>query len=102
MLDRFQQPIDVVDALGNDDAELGQMGADRVHGLGLLADEEVPRPVIEQRRLGVCRLHRDEPHGGPGDSLANCLCVRAVGLAAFYIRLHVGFEREAIDPVDRS
>jgi hypothetical protein len=39
---RLEQPIEIVDALRHDDPELGQMRADRVHGLGLLPDEEVP------------------------------------------------------------
>ena len=71
------------------------MRADRVHCLGLLADQKVPRLVVEQRRLGVCRLHRNEPHGRPGGSLADRLGVRSVGLAAFYIRLHVGCRHQA-------
>ena len=59
-----EEPVDVVDTIRHHDAELGEMRADRVHGLGLLADEEVPRLVVEQRRLGPGRLHRHKPHRG--------------------------------------
>jgi hypothetical protein len=57
-----------------DDPELGQMRADRVHGLGLLTDEEIPRvapeahlrcDVVEKSRLRPCRLHRRRAEGTP-------------------------------------
>ncbi|QPM91834.1 hypothetical protein PSAL_030960 [Pseudooceanicola algae] len=39
--------MDVVDAFCNDDTELCQERADRVHDLCPLPDQEVPRLVIE-------------------------------------------------------
>lgn len=55
----LEQPVQVVDAprvvpkarLRRDDPELRQMRADRLHRLGPLAQEEVPRIAIEQCRL---------------------------------------------------
>jgi len=59
-----QQPDDVV-ALGHHGAELGQMRAERVHGPGLLADQELAGLVVHQRRLPLGRLHRGRAGGTP-------------------------------------
>jgi len=50
----------VVDALGHDQAELAQMGTDRVGKLGELTDKEVPRPMAHQHRLLGLGLDRHE------------------------------------------
>lgn len=62
--------------LGSDEAELPQMGADRVHKLGQLMDEEVPRPTGHQNGLlDLCldrhEAHRRSEHGG-ADRLGIC------------------------------
>ena len=43
---------------GSDNAELGEMGSDRVCGRSQLPDKEMPRPVQHQARLLVRRLDR--------------------------------------------
>ena len=50
---------------GHDDAKFGQMRPDRVHQLSALADEEVPRLVVQQGRLPLGRLHRRRAEGTP-------------------------------------
>ena len=62
---RREQPLDIVDPLGHDDAKFGQMRPDRVHQLSALADEEVPRLVVQQGRLPLGRLHRRRAEGTP-------------------------------------
>lgn len=62
---RLEQPIEVVGALRYDDPGLGKVRADRVHGLGPLAHDEVPRLVVEQRRPPHCRLHRHDARSAP-------------------------------------
>ena len=60
LLDQGKQAICVVDAPGTDQSELGKVGPDRVHQLGLLANQEVPGLVVDQGPLALGRLHRDE------------------------------------------
>ena len=89
LLCRGLQPADILDALGHHawrgvracphetlrwrvsteprpaGPELGQMCADRVHGLGLLADQEPAGLVVHQRRLPLGRFHRGRAGGTP-------------------------------------
>ena len=44
---------------------------------------------LHASRLPFLRLHRYEPHAGPGDRLAQCLGVGRVVLAALHVGLHV-------------
>jgi hypothetical protein len=82
------QALDVVNPLGGvpkarlrrDDAELAQMrarhaegvlSARRVHDLGLLTDQKLPRLMRHQQRLRVLALHGEKPHRGAGHRIAN-------------------------------
>ena len=46
----------------DDDAELGQVGTDRVDQRRALPNEQLPRPMQHQHRLLVLRLDRHEAH----------------------------------------
>lgn len=82
-----EQTAQVMDAFRDHDAELGEMGADRVHRLGPLADQEVPRLVIEQRCLPLGTLDRNEAHRRARHRLADRFRINRVVFAP----LHIGF-----------
>ena len=67
-----------------------KMGADRIDHRGLLADKQMARAMEHQTALLLGRLGRDEPHIGPGDSLADGLRVRSIVLLPFDVGLYVG------------
>jgi len=83
-IDEFQR---MLDALGQHNAELGQLSADHVHQLGALADQQIPRPVQRQDRLLSRRLDRDKPHRRPRHRFRDRLRVTRIGFAP----LDVGF-----------
>lgn len=60
-----EQAVCIVDAPSMDEPELGQVSADRVHQLGLLANREIPALVIDQCALAFGRLHRRRAGGTP-------------------------------------
>lgn len=68
-------------APGHDDAELAQMGADRVDGLGQLPHQEVARPMLHQQRLLRSTLHGHEAHVGPRNRFTDRFGVRRISLA---------------------
>src|SRR6267142_2582991 len=72
-----------------DNAELGEVRADRVNHRGLLADEQMACAVKHQAALLLRRLGWDEPHVGSGDGFTNCLCVSCIVLLPFDVGLHV-------------
>ncbi len=67
-----------------DDAELGQMGADRIDYRSLLADEEVPRAMEHQAALLLWCLGRNEPHRRP---LVTASQIASASVASFFCRL---------------
>ena len=83
------QPIDILRALGCDDAELRHVSADRVADLRALADQKIPRAVENQDRRAGFALHRDKPHGGTRDRFTDGGRVGCVRLPALHIRLYV-------------
>src|SRR5712672_1194826 len=72
-----------------DNAELGEVRADRIDHGGLLADEQMAGAVKHQAALLLECLCWHKPHVGSGDSLANRLCVSHVVLLPFDVGLHV-------------
>ena len=60
------------------DPELGKMSPDRIDHRSLLADEQMARAVQHQTALLLGGLGRHKPHVGPGDRLANGLCISRV------------------------
>jgi len=56
---------EVLDAPLLDDAEFGELAAQRIGDRGALIDQKLPRRVLHQRRLLLFCLDRDEPHVGP-------------------------------------
>src|SRR6476469_1675538 len=72
------------------DPELGKMGPDCIDHCGLLTDEQMARAVQHQAALLLGSLGWHEPHVGPGDCLANGLCVSRVILLPLDVGLHIG------------
>src|SRR4029077_20953213 len=72
-----------------DNAELGEMGADRIDDRGLLADEQMTGAVKHQASLLFGCFCWHEPHVGSGDRLANRFCVSHVVLLPFDVGLNV-------------
>jgi hypothetical protein len=89
LLHARQEPRHVPRSLRLDDAELGEVPADRVDQLGALADEQVAHPVQHQRRLLRLALDRDEAHRRPCHRLADGRGVGGVVLAAPEVGLDV-------------
>src|SRR2546426_7899555 len=85
-----EQFLDTIAPDRSDDPVLGKMGADRIDHRGLLADEEMARPMEHQAALLLGRLGLDEPHVCPGDRLADSLGVGSIVLLPLDVRLHVG------------
>src|SRR5450631_4877851 len=74
----IEQFLDTAAPNRRNDPELGKMAPDRVDHRGLLTDEQMARSVEQQAALLLRSLGRQEPHVGPGDCLANRLCVGRV------------------------
>src|ERR1700692_4172021 len=87
--DASEQLLDAVTPDRRKDPELGQMSPDRLHHAGVLTDEQMARAVQHQAALLLGSLGRHEPHVGPGDCLANGLCVSRVILLPLDGGLHV-------------
>lgn len=87
--DDIEQVLNTIASDRCDDPELAKMGADRIDHRGLLADEQMARAMEHQAALLLGRLGLDEPHVGPGDSLADGLRVRSVVLLPFDVGLYV-------------
>ncbi len=78
-----------------DNAELGEVRADRVNHGGLLADEQMAGAVKHQAALLLRRLGWHEPHVGSGDGFTNCLCVSCIVLLPFDVGLHVSWRHQS-------
>src|SRR6266404_2783134 len=85
-----EQFLDTIAPDRSDDPVLGKMGADRIDHRGLLADEQMARPMEHQAALLLRRLGLDEPHVCSGDRLADSLGVGSIVLLPLDVRLHVG------------
>src|SRR5450759_5166480 len=88
--DTIEQFLDTVAPDRCNDPELGKMGPDCIDHCSLLTDEQMARAVEHQAALLLGSLGWHEPHVGPGDCLADGLCVSRVILLPFDIGLHVG------------
>lgn len=66
----------------DDQAELAQVGADRIGELRQLADKKVARPMAHQHRLLDFGLDRNEAHRRLGQGRADRLGVRGISLPA--------------------
>lgn len=88
-VDHLEQSLDAVAADAGDDAELGQVGADRVDQRRALPDEQLTRPVQHKHRLLVHCLDRHEAHRGPRHCFANRLGIGSVVLVALDVGLHI-------------
>ena len=86
----IEQFLDTVAPNRRNDPELGKMGPDRIDHRGLLTDEQMARTVEHQAALLLGSLGWHKPHVGPGDRLANGLCVSRVILLPLHVGLHVG------------
>ena len=62
---------------------------DPVYRLPALAEEGIPRLVVQQRRLPRRRGHRHDAHGRPGGCVADRVCVRSIRLSTHDAVLHV-------------
>jgi hypothetical protein len=74
-----------------DNAELGEVRADRINHRGLLADKQMASTVKHQAALLLGCLGWREPHIGSGDRLANRFCVGHVVLLPFDEGLYIGW-----------
>src|SRR3954466_4312167 len=76
-------------SFGSNHAELGQVTAERVDGLGALADQQVPRAEHDGGGLLVRALEGDKAHGGTLSGLADRFGIRHVVLLSLDERLDV-------------
>jgi len=88
--DGVEQVLHAVASDRSNNAELGQMCADRVDDRGLLPDEEMPRAMEDQAALLLGRFRRHEAHARPLHRLTDRLGIGSVVLLAFDVGLHVG------------
>src|SRR6267154_2162788 len=72
-----------------DNAELGEVSSDRINHRGLLAYEQMASAVKHQAALLLRRLCWHEPHGCPGDCLADRLGISRIVLLPLDVGLHV-------------
>ena len=76
--------------LRRDDAEFGQLAAHAVHQLGVLLEQQFPRPLEPARGLTLGAFDRDKPHVRTADRRAHCRRIARVVLVAPDERLHIG------------
>src|SRR3954451_7231726 len=76
-------------SFGGDHAELGQVTAERVDGLGALANQQVPRAKHDGGGLLVRALEGNKAHSGPLSGLADRLGIGHVVLLPLDEGLHV-------------
>src|SRR5678816_1595989 len=73
--DDIEQLLHTVPANRRDDAELGEVGADRIDHRSLLANKEVARAMEHEAALLLGRLGRNKAHAGSHDSFADGLSI---------------------------
>ena len=76
--DNSEQLLDAVTPDRRNDPELGKMGSDCIDHCRLLTDEQMAGAVQHQAALLLGSLGWYKPHVGPGDRLANRLCISRV------------------------
>src|SRR3954447_8329523 len=76
-------------SFGSDHAELGQVPAERVDGLGALANQQVPRAKHDGGGLLVRAFEGHKAHSGPLSGLADRFGIGHVVLLPLDERLHV-------------
>jgi hypothetical protein len=81
--DDLRKARDGADSRGHDVTELVEMRAQRVHGLGALLHELLPRPESHRPRLLVGGLRFYEPHGRPQGRLDDGLAIGRIVLLPF-------------------
>lgn len=89
ILDDFREARDVADPLWGNMAELVEMRAQRVHGLGALLHELFPRPECDGTCPLIGRFRFDEPHRRPQRRFADRLGIRRVDFLPLDERLDV-------------
>jgi hypothetical protein len=89
VLDSLHQLRHMSRPLGDDQAELGQMPAQRIDDLGPLPHQEIARPEHESGGLGLRAFGSHEAHGRALGGLANRLGISGIVLVAFHERLDV-------------
>src|SRR5512139_2034554 len=93
--DNPEQLLDTLAPDRGNDSKLCEMGADHINHCGLLADEQMARTMEHQATLLLHRLGLDELHIGPGDGLADRLCVSRIVLLSLNVWLDVGRRHQA-------
>src|SRR5271166_2664647 len=78
-----------ISPLRRDDADLGQMAAQRIERRRALAGEQFARPMAHQLGLVVDRTNRHEPLARPPRRLANRRRVNLVAFVAAHVGLHM-------------
>jgi hypothetical protein len=68
--------------------------SNRINHRGLLADEQMACAMKHQAALLLRRLGWHEPHGCPGDGLADRLGICRIVLLTFDVRLHVRWRHQ--------
>src|SRR4051812_34731472 len=76
-------------SFSGDHPELGQVTAERVDGLGALANQQVPRAKHDGGGLLVRALEGNKAHSGPLSGLADRFGIGHVVLLSLDERLHV-------------
>src|SRR5262249_15918506 len=93
--DHIEQLFNAIASDRSDTANPGNMGSDRIDHRDLLANEQMTGAMEHQAALLLRRLGRHDPHGGPGDRLADSLSVGSIVLLSLDIRLDVGWRHQA-------
>ena len=84
-----------------DNAELSEVGSDRINHRGLLADKQMARAMKHQATLLLRGLGWHKPHGGSGDGFTNRLSIGHVVLLPFDVGLHIGRRHQAYRMTER-
>src|SRR5258706_2242734 len=90
----MQQFVDSFAPDRRDNAELGEVRADRVNHRGLLADEQVACAVKHQAALLLRSFCWYKPHVGSGNCLANSLCVSCIVLLTLDVGLYISWRHQ--------
>jgi hypothetical protein len=85
--DRLHELSDMSWPFGYHDAELGQMPAQGIDGLGPLPHQEIACPEHESGGLGLLAFGSHEAHGRALGRLADRLSIRGIVLLALHERL---------------
>src|SRR5262245_8772910 len=78
-----------------DNAELSEVGSDRINHRGLLTDKQMACAMQHQATLLLRGLGWHKPHGGSGNGFANRLSIGHVVLLSLDVGLHIGRRHQA-------